>query len=149
MPLRVIYRRAVHRGEVAVNPTTELELPAVRGRRERIVTPGEATRLLAALSDDDRPLWAAALYAGLRCGELQALRWEDVNLNAGVIRVERSWDPMAGPVAPKSAAGRRKVPIAAALRAELLEPRMRHGRRDGLVFGRTADRPFQCTTSRR
>jgi hypothetical protein len=45
MPLRGIYRRAVHRGEVAVNPTTELGLPAVRGRRERIVTPGEATRL--------------------------------------------------------------------------------------------------------
>jgi integrase len=33
MPLRVIYRRAVHRGEVAVNPTTELELPGPRAPR--------------------------------------------------------------------------------------------------------------------
>jgi hypothetical protein len=33
MPLRVIYRRAVADGEVAVNPCTGLRLPAVRGRR--------------------------------------------------------------------------------------------------------------------
>ena len=46
MPLRVIYRRAVARGEVAVNPTTGVELPAVRGRRERIASPEEAAALL-------------------------------------------------------------------------------------------------------
>ena len=32
MPVRVIYRRALRREDVAVNPTTGLELPAVRGR---------------------------------------------------------------------------------------------------------------------
>jgi hypothetical protein len=32
LPVRAIFRRAVARGEVAVNPTTGLELPAVRGR---------------------------------------------------------------------------------------------------------------------
>jgi len=32
VPLRVIFRRALARGEVAVNPTVGLELPAVRGR---------------------------------------------------------------------------------------------------------------------
>ena len=35
MPLRVIFRRAVEDGDVAVNPRTHLRLPAVRGRRER------------------------------------------------------------------------------------------------------------------
>ena len=51
MPLRAIYRRAVARGEVAVNPTSGLELPAVRGRRDRIASPEEAAALLAALPD--------------------------------------------------------------------------------------------------
>jgi site-specific recombinase XerC len=32
MPLRAIYRRALQRGDVAVNPLTGLVLPAVRGR---------------------------------------------------------------------------------------------------------------------
>ena len=90
MPLRAIYRRALARGEVAVNPTTGLELPAVAGRRDRIASPEEAGALLAALPEGDRALWATALYAGLRRGELMALRWEDVDLAAGVIRVERA-----------------------------------------------------------
>jgi integrase len=76
MPLRVIYRRALARGEVAVNPCTGLELPAVRGRRDRIASPAEAAALIEALPESDRALWATALYAGLRRGELLALRWE-------------------------------------------------------------------------
>jgi len=38
LPVRAIFRRAAARGEVAVNPTSELELPAVRGRRDRIAS---------------------------------------------------------------------------------------------------------------
>jgi site-specific recombinase XerC len=60
LPLRVIFRRALVRGEVAVNPTMGLELPAVRGRRDRIASPSEAARLLAAL-DRDQVLWATAV----------------------------------------------------------------------------------------
>src|ERR671919_906355 len=119
MPLRVIFRRAVEDGDVAVNPCTHLRLPAVRGRRERIASPEEAQQLLAALPERDRPIWATALFAGLRRGELMALRWEDVDLAAGVIRIERSYDVRVGAVEPKSRAGRRTVPIPAALRDHL------------------------------
>jgi integrase len=143
MPLRAIYRRGFSRGEVAVNPTTGLELPAVRGRRDRIASPQEAAALLAALPEEERALWATALYAGLRRGELMALRWENVDLAAGLIRVERSYDPKAGEyVAPKSRAGTRKVPIAAVLREHLIAHRLRSGRADGLVFGRSPSAPF-------
>lgn len=93
MPLRAIYRRAMARAEVAVNPTSGLQLPTPRGRRDRIASPEEAARLLAALSQRDRSLWATALYAGLRRGELMALRFQDIDLAGGVIRVERAWDP--------------------------------------------------------
>jgi hypothetical protein len=72
MPLRAIYRRALSRGDVSVNPTTGLELPAVRGRRDRIATPQEAAALLAALPKADRAVWVTALYAGLRRGELHS-----------------------------------------------------------------------------
>jgi hypothetical protein len=54
MPLRVIYRRAVEDGVVAVNPTEKLRLPGVRGRRDRIASPTEAATLLANLLDGDR-----------------------------------------------------------------------------------------------
>ena len=147
MPLRAIYRRAVSRGEVAVNPTTMLELPALRGRRERIASPTEAVDLIAALPKNDRAVWATALYAGLRRGELLALRWQDVDLATGIIRVERSWDiAESRPIEPKSRAGRRSVPIASLLRDHLVEHKLGCGRDDGLVFGRSATVPFDATT---
>ena len=140
MPLRAIYRRAVARGEMAVNPTTGLELPAVRGKRDRIASPEEAAHLIAALLPDDRALWATAMYGGLRRGELMALRWENVDLAKGVIRVDRGWDMLEGVIELKSHKGRRMVPIAAVLRDHLVEHRM--SAHDGLVFGRTPLSPF-------
>lgn len=145
MPLRAIYRRALVRGDVAVNPTTGLELPAVRGRRGRVASPDEAKRLLAALQRD-RALWATAMFAGLRRGELRALTWDAVDFDGGVIRVVASWDRKAGSVAPKSRAGRRTVPMPAALRVQLAEHRLQTGRPSGLVFGRTAELPFDPST---
>jgi len=142
MPLRAIYRRAVSRGEVALNPTAGLSLPAVRGRRDRIASPAEAAKLLAALEDEcDRAVWATALYAGLRLGELRALRDEDVDLHAGLIRVERSWDKQEGVIEPKSRAGKRKVPVVAALRAHLAAHTLRRGKSGGLFFG-DGEQPF-------
>ena len=84
MPLRVIYRRA----KLGMNPTSGLELPAVRGRRERIADPAEARELIAALPEDDRALWSTAFYGGLRRAELLALDWAQVDLAENIIRVE-------------------------------------------------------------
>jgi integrase len=116
LPLRAIFRRALSRGELAVNPCSGLQLPAVRGRRERYATPTEAEILIEAVPVNDRPVWATAMYAGLRRGELQALRAEDVDLANGVIRVEFGWEYRDGQIPLKSNAGRRKVPIPAVLR---------------------------------
>jgi integrase len=140
LPLRAIYRRALSRSEVLVNPTLGLALPAVRASRERVAHPGEAKALLEALVPEDRPVWACALYAGLRRGEL---RWQDVDFEAGLIRVERSWDDKEGRIAPKSRAGRRRVPLAKPLRAFLAAHRLSTPSEEAeLVFGREDGRAF-------
>ena len=142
MPLRVIFRRAVEDGDVAVNPCAHLRLPAVRGRRERIASPQEAEQLLSALPARDRPVWATALYAGLRRGELMALRWDDVDLANGVIRVERAYDEKAHrEIEPKSRAGRRTIRIVGALRDILVVHKANQTRADALVF--SGDARFQ------
>lgn len=142
MPLRAIYRRALARGEEAVSPLVSLELPAVRGRRERVVPPEEARLLVAGAPEEERALWATALYSGLRRGELMALDWEHVDLGAGRLSVRASWDIREGRVPPKSRAGVRDVPIPETLRVHLADHRLRT-RAEGLVFGRTAERPFE------
>lgn len=120
--LRIIYRRALVRGQVAVNPTVGVELPrADRADKERVVSRERAAELIAAVRERDRAVWATAFYAGLRRGELQALRWKHVDFTAGVIRVRRSYDT-GGKIEqePKSKKAVRDVPIIAPLR-EILE----------------------------
>ncbi|MEZ5098704.1 MAG: tyrosine-type recombinase/integrase [Thermoleophilia bacterium] len=122
MPLRVIFRRALEDGDVTVNPCTGLRLPAVRGRRDRIVSAEEAAALIDALPRlRDRALWATAFYAGLRLGELRGLRWQDIDFAAGSLRVERAIDQGSnrGVIEPKSRAGRRVVPMVGRLRGHL------------------------------
>jgi integrase len=146
LPVRAIYRRAISRGEVAVNPTTMLEMPAVRGGRDRIASPDECSKLLAALPAGDRALWATAMYGGLRRGELLALQVEDVDLGAGLIHVRHGWDPKEGQIATKNRKPR-KVPIAVVLRDYLDEHLLSLGWDEGLAFGATATSPFTGTTT--
>jgi len=134
-PLRAIFRRALSRGVVQINPTRGLELPAVRPAARRYWTPEEARTLIDALDAEDRALWATAFYGGLRRGELAALRWEDVDLAAGVIHVRRGWDHIEGEIEPKSRQGKRKVPIPGVLRDYLLEHKMRANPGDVRLFG--------------
>jgi integrase len=145
LPLRAICRRALRQGDINANPAAGVEIPAVRGRRDRIVTPDEALRLIESAPHDDQALWATAFYAGLRRGELQALAWADVDLAHGLIKVERSWDQKQGLVEPKSAAGRRRVPIAAVLRDYLVRHRLNHPHATR-AFGRDDDTPFSPST---
>jgi len=140
MPLKAMYRRAVARGQLPINPTTGLEMAADLGRRDRIVSPEQAVTLLGALSDQDRPLWATAMYAGLRCGELRGLRWDDVEFLDGVIHVRRGWDDVEGEIAPKSRAAIRKVPMPTILR-EHLEPLYARAHDPVLAFGKDGQ-PF-------
>lgn len=76
----------------------------------------EAATLLAVLPADDRAVWATAFYAGLRRGELHALRVRDIDLDADRIAVECGWDQVEGVIEPKSRAGWRSVPMLGILR---------------------------------
>jgi len=148
-PLRVIFRRALRDDVIAHDPTVGLEMPSVRGRRDKIASPDQAAALIAALPISERALWGVALYAGLRIGELRALRWTDVDLQANVIRIRAGWDEVEGAIDPKSRAGTRPVPLAGEVRRALLEHKLATGRdADDLVFGRTATEPFVRTTVR-
>lgn len=109
MPLQALRRRLMALDDVGMKPTERLELPAVRGKRDRIVAPDEAARLLEELPKLQRPLWATALYAGLRHGELRALRLEHVDLATGVISVEANRDHREGPVASAAQITRRSA----------------------------------------
>jgi integrase len=95
-------------------------LPPKRGeaRQRPWLYPREWSALVecAAVPVAFRQACAIALYTGLRPGELRALTWADVDLEARTISVSKAWDAHIREVkAPKTAAGQRIIPIQAAL----------------------------------
>ena len=148
VPLPTVMWRAVDVGDIAVNPVSGVRLPAPEGTGDRIATPAQAAQLIAALRVDDQALWGTAFYAGLRLGELRALRWSDVDVGEGVIRVERAMDQKGAIIPPKSKAGRRSVPIPKALRTLLAAHRLQRVG-EGYVFGSTLTSPFTPTAVHR
>ncbi len=122
-------------------------MPAERPKEVKVIGKAVAERLLEELPREDRPVWATALYAGLRYGELRALRWGAVRISKGRgrIRITESWDPKVGKIEPKSRKSRRTVPISRRLCKALLEHRERCGNpgKDAFVFGLDARTPFR------
>lgn len=148
-PLRVIIREAIEDEKLTVDPMAGMKLPAGKGRRERVADPVEAEMLIGALPAGERAMWATAVYAGLRRGELRGLRCVDLDFDAGVIRVERGWDDVEGAQSTKSYSGERRVPMAGVLKRLLREHLLATGRRESdLVFGRTSTLPFVASTVR-
>jgi integrase len=151
-PLRVMLRHAMDREEITVDPCTRLRLPAIRRAPKQVADSARAEGLLDALPDMMRALWAVLFYAGLRISEARALRWTDIDLEAGELHVRRGWDDVEGEQdAPKTDAGVRSVPLAGRLRHELVRHKLATGRGgDDLVFGTTATvAPDRSTIRRR
>jgi integrase len=73
-----------------VNPASEVARRKVEKRLPDFLRADEVPRVLNALSDRWRPLFATAIYTGMRRGELLGLRKRDVDLSSGLINVSRS-----------------------------------------------------------
>src|SRR5207253_2974955 len=83
----------------------------------------ELETLLAAVPNNERGpteqvLYLTAAMSGLRRGELLALRWQDIDTHANLIRVRRSYS-RGHFTTPKSRHGNRAVPMAKRLATEL------------------------------
>ena len=67
-------------------------------------------------------LISLGLHAGLRLGEALGLTWNDIDLDAGLIRVRRQLDSQTGELRElKTKAAKRDIPISSALRRLLLK----------------------------
>lgn len=133
--LRQIMAAAVNGEMISKNPC-RIERGGVEHHPEqRFATMAELAAVAGAVADPYRVLVLAAGLAGLRQGELFALRWDDIDLAAATITVHRKRLRLAsGEVIeddPKSRAGWRTVALPAVLVAELARHRARYGRGAG------------------
>jgi integrase len=106
------------------NPFANLGLRQTRGRKD-VQPPDQAStaRMLAAADELTPPSFAAylttACYSAARPGELDALMWDDVDLDRETIRVERQWNAKLGKVTTPKHGSRRTVALTAPVRARL------------------------------
>jgi integrase len=105
--------QVVSDGLIPRNAAKGIRLPQGKKKEIRPLSPDEASALLvAARGDRLEALYLLAISTGLREGELLALRWEDVNLEAAVLRVSRTLTRNGGKVSvgpPKTQSSRRAV----------------------------------------
>jgi integrase len=71
----------------------------------------EIRALLDNVSNRWRAFFVVAIFTGLRASELRGLRWADVDLHAGKLEVTQRADAWRQIGAPKSAAGKREIPL--------------------------------------
>ena len=91
--LSEMLRAAVAAGRIPKNPAQGIKkLPTGCNREDhmQILTPMQVRAFLDAATDELRPLFTTAVMTGLRLGELLALRWDDVDLDGGMLTVRRS-----------------------------------------------------------
>ena len=146
--LRTALNLALRWELVSRNVAALTDAPRHRPRPIEPLTPGQASVLLAAVAGHRlEGLITVAVGLGLRQGEALGLRWEDVDLEAGVLSVRQTLE-RAGPQPrfgePKTERSRRTIRlpgvVATALRrhrTRQLEERLAAGERwreSGLVF---------------
>jgi integrase len=90
--LKKVFTDAVEFELLAKNPVKKTFRPKVPRKESRYLTLAEVQRLLDHAGDGPYAIaiWLG-VYMGLRVGEVQALRWEDLDLERGVIHVRRTY----------------------------------------------------------
>ena len=113
--LRAALGQALRWGYVERNVAALASPPRQKRKQIETLTADEAGHLMEATQEDRLgTLFATALYTGMRQGELLGLRWPDVDLDAGIVRVRQAVQKIDGTwefVEPKSANGRRTLPL--------------------------------------
>ena len=154
--LRTILRWGVKMGMLVRNAADAVEPPRFERKEMRALDPAGVARLLeAAQGTDLRAVTAVAIGTGLRRGELLALRWSDVNLDARRLTVHRSLETVKGVTRtkpPKTARSARTIAlplfVAELLREEHHRQELRGARaikrnEGGWVFARPDGSPWE------
>lgn len=142
--LSKILGTAVEWEYIESNPVKLAKLPRrSRVKRENVLAPDQIRRLVSELREPTRSLVLLLITTGLRIGELLALRWRNVELDSGVLRIEETvYDGHFDE--PKSRHSARLVPLGPVARAVLSDRFDEHSRAhpDLLVFMSSTGRPL-------
>lgn len=115
MIVNQIFKYAVQYGYVPVNPAREIDVPRGLSKQQRELPTPEEIATIKQTTDEPMGLFAYwIMYTGCRRSELLALTWDDVDLKARTITINKARYQLNNKTyikEPKTAAGIRVVPI--------------------------------------
>ena len=88
--LKSILASAVKNRLLTESPFQDIRLPGFRQKQPRVLTMAEQRRMERVALETGGLEYLLCLYTGLRLGELCALKYEDIDFNAGLLYVTRS-----------------------------------------------------------
>jgi integrase len=89
--LNSAFGEAVARGRMVRNPVTRASAPRVTAIEVEPLNAVDARRIISVAGEErNGAAWTVALSLGLRRGEVLALGWDDVDLDAGTLTVRRA-----------------------------------------------------------
>lgn len=110
---RMALDRAVRENLLRKNPAEGCKLPPLKGREMQVLTREELQRFLIQAKEEGMyELFLLELTTGLRRGELLGLQWDDLDLKAGTLKIDRQIYPVKGKLTvnkPKTKAGVRTI----------------------------------------
>jgi len=137
--LRNALRQARRLRLIPTDPTEAVEVPSAGRPRHRALTLAEVRRFREACAASPYgALYVLMVATGLRPGEACGLRWQDVDLDAGLVRVVQSVSWLMKPnaegrrwtfITPKTDRSRRTIPIPPELARDLARHRAAQGKR--------------------
>lgn len=110
--LRQVFALAVERQLIKDSPMVGVRIPKDKARPVTPLTVAQVGAVLDAAGDD--PLWHCYALLGLRRGEAIGLRWADLDLDAGTMRIVQAVQEIGGARhigTPKTDAGARTLPL--------------------------------------
>jgi integrase len=156
--LRTALGLAVRWDMVSRNVARLVDRPRVQRKPISPLTPDEARKFLGSIRGHRlEALFSVALALGLRQGEALGLRWDDIDFNAGTVRVSHQLQRIDGRltlVPPKTEKSRRTLVMPSMIAEQLREHEKRqvaeklwagsNWQENGLVFANRVGQPTQA-----
>jgi len=137
-----VMRMAEESDYIESNPVPKTRMPRRGPQKEKLVlTPEQISSLVEVLEEPARTIVALLIRTGMRIGELLALRWRNVDLENGIVRVAQTvYDGHFDE--PKTKRSNRSIPLGQAAITMLAARRPDPNTPESLVFASSLGTPI-------
>ncbi len=128
--LKTLFNKAIEWGYLEISPCARTKKLKEDNQRTRFLTKEEIERFLAHSSLELREIFTILIHTGMRKGELQKLKWQDLDFNKGLIGL---FQTKSGKI--------RYIPMSMAVKEALLKRRI-NKKSETWVFPGESGEPF-------